>query len=284
MLLTNNEGSGMGRLKGKVAIVTGSAHGIGRASAIIMAREGARVCIADLNAAGARKVAAEIAQSGGEAIAFEVDIANESQIQAMVSATVAAFGAVDVLQNTAAATSAEQSMADGLIHEARTEIWDKAYNITLRGSMLCCKHVIPHMLTRGKGSIINISSTAGIVGQTFVPAYGATKAGLHSLSQYIACQYGRQGIRANTVAPGLIRTPTTETLGAEFLKMCADNCVAGHIGEPEDVGHVTAFLASDEARYLTGQLIPVDGGQVMHTPLFAELNRMADGKINLHER
>lgn len=274
----------MGRLNGKVAIVTGSAHGIGRASAMVMAREGAKICVADINGEGARKVAEEIRRAGGEAMHFKVDIASEAEIKAMVAATVAAYGGLDVIQNTAAATSPEQSMGDGLIHEADAAIWDKALTVTVRGTMLCCKHAITEMLKRGKGSVINISSTAGIVGQTFVPAYGAAKAGVHSISQYVATQYGRQGIRANTIAPGLIMTPTTEKLGEDFLRICAENCVLGHIGEAEDIAHVAAFLASDEAKYLTGQHIPVDGGQIMHTPLFADLNRIAGGKIDIKDR
>jgi NAD(P)-dependent dehydrogenase (short-subunit alcohol dehydrogenase family) len=274
----------MGRLSGKVAIVTGSAHGIGRASAVIMAREGAKICVADLNGDGATSVAAEINKAGGQAIAFKVDIGIEEQIQTMVAATVAAFGGVDILQNTAAATGAEHVMADKLIHEADAAVWAKSCTVTLIGTMLCCKHVIPEMLKRGKGSIVNISSTAGIVGQTFVPSYGATKAGVHSISQYVVCQYGRQGIRANTIAPGLILTPATEQLGADFLRICAENCVAGENGVPEDIGYVAAFLVSDEARYLTGQHIPVDGGQIMHTPMFADVNRLAGGNIEVKNR
>jgi NAD(P)-dependent dehydrogenase (short-subunit alcohol dehydrogenase family) len=251
---------------------------------MIMAREGAKVCVADLNSSGATSVVAEITQAGGQAIAFKVDIGSEEQIKAMVAATVAAFGGVDILQNTAAATGPEHVMADKPIHEADAAVWAHSCTVTLIGTMLCCKHVVPEMLKRGKGSIINISSTAGMVGQTFVPSYGATKAGVHSISQYLACQYGRQGIRANTIAPGLILTPATERLGPDFLRICAENCVAGENGMPEDIGYVAAFLASDEARYLTGQHIPVDGGQIMHTPLFADLNRLAGGNIDVRSR
>jgi NAD(P)-dependent dehydrogenase (short-subunit alcohol dehydrogenase family) len=270
----------MPRLQGKVAIVTGAAHGIGRASALIMAREGAKVCVADINGTGAESVSQEIRAAGTAALHFKVDIGDESQVRAMVAATVDAFGGVDVLQNTAAATSAEQFAADGLLADMDTAIWDRATRVTLRGTMLCCKHVIPLMLARGGGSIINISSTAGIVGMTFAPAYGATKAGVHSLSQYVACQYGKKSIRANTIAPGVVITPVVDARSSpEFLQLSLDNNVLPYLGKPEDIGYVAAFLASEEARYLTGQCIPVDGGQIMHSPMFADLNRLSGGKL-----
>jgi NAD(P)-dependent dehydrogenase (short-subunit alcohol dehydrogenase family) len=195
------------------------------------------------------------------------------------SATVEAFGGVDVLQNTVAATGEEYFRRDGLMAEMETEVWDFAMRITLRGTMLCCKHVIPQMIARGGGSIVNISSTAGLVGMSFAPAYGAAKAGVHSISQYLACQYGSQRIRANTIAPGVVLTPLV-TAGAteSFLRICLDSNALPYLGESDDIGHVAAFLASDEARYLTGQCIPVDGGQIMHSPMFADLNRLSHGR------
>jgi NAD(P)-dependent dehydrogenase (short-subunit alcohol dehydrogenase family) len=274
----------MRRLTGKVAIVTGSAHGIGRASAMIMAREGAKVCVADINGEGAKQVAAEISRGGTDAISFQLDIGEEDQVRAMVAATVNAFGAVDVLQNTAAATSAEQFERDLLIGDMDVAVWDRAMKVTLRGTMLCCKHVLPHMLERESGSVINISSTAAMVGMTFAPAYGASKAGVHSVSQYLACQYGKYRIRANTIAPGIVLTPVVRRNSEAFLKVCLANNVLPYLGEPEDIGHVAAFLASDEARYLTGQCIPVDGGQIMHSPMFADLNRLSGGKLDPESR
>jgi NAD(P)-dependent dehydrogenase (short-subunit alcohol dehydrogenase family) len=157
-------------------------------------------------------------------------------------------------------------------------IWNRAQEVNLRGPMLAAKYCIPEMLKRGGGAIVNISSTAGILALGAVPAYAASKAGVHSLSQSIATAYGKRNIRCNTVAPGFIDTPTTRAMGDQFFQMTLDNNVLPYLGRPEDIAEATAFLLSDAARYITGQLLPVDGGQTIHLPVVADMWRLAAGK------
>lgn len=265
-------------LAGKVAIVTGGASGIGRATAQLLAQQGAAVAIADLDEANARAAAEAIIASGGAAIALRTDMRDETQVAAMVAQTVARFGGVDLLDNTVSYNAPEQTGADGEVHEMDIAIWNRALEINLRGPMLAAKYCIPHMLNRGGGAIVNISSTAGILSLGTVPAYAASKAAVHSLSQSIATAYGKRGIRCNTVAPGFIDTPTTRNMGDQFFQMTLDNNVLPWLGQPQDIAQAALFLLSDAARYITGQLLAVDGGQTIHLPVVADMWRMAAGK------
>ena len=265
-------------LAGKVAVVTGGASGIGRATAELLAAQGAAVMIADLDESNAGAAADAITASGGRALALRADMREEGQVQAAIEATVAHFGGVDLLDNTVSYNAPEQTGADGEIHEMDAAIWNRALEINLRGPMLAAKYCIPQMLKRGGGAIVNISSTAGILSLGTVPAYAASKAAVHSLSQSIATAYGRRGIRCNTIAPGFIDTPTTRNMGDQFFQMTLDNNVLPYLGQPEDIAQAALFLLSDAARYITGQLLAVDGGQTIHLPVVADMWRMAAGK------
>jgi len=216
--------------------------------------------------------------TGGRALALRADMREEGQVRAAIEATVAHFGGVDLLDNTVSYNAPEQTGADGEIHEMDAAIWNRALEINLRGPMLAAKYCIPQMLKRGGGAIVNISSTAGILSLGTVPAYAASKAAVHSLSQSIATAYGRRGIRCNTIAPGFIDTPTTRNMGDQFFQMTLDNNVLPYLGQPDDIAQAALFLLSDAARYITGQLLAVDGGQTIHLPVVADMWRMAAGK------
>ena len=265
-------------LAGKVAVVTGGASGIGRATAELLAAQGAAVMIADLDESNASAAADAITASGGRALALRADMREEGQVRAAIEATVAHFGGVDLLDNTVSYNAPEQTGADGEIHEMDAAIWNRALEINLRGPMLAAKYCIPQMLKRGGGAIVNISSTAGILSLGTVPAYAASKAAVHSLSQSIATAYGRRGIRCNTKAPGFIDTPTTRNMGDPFFQMTLENNVLPYLGQPDDIPQAALFLLSDAARYITGQLLAVDGGQTIHLPVVADMWRMAAGK------
>ena len=265
-------------LAGKVAVVTGGASGIGRATAELLAAQGAAVMIVDLDESNAGAAADAITASGGRALALRADMREEGQVRAAIEATVAHFGGVDLLDNTVSYNAPEQTGADGEIHEMDAAIWNRALEINLRGPMLAAKYCIPQMLKRGGGAIVNISSTAGILSLGTVPAYAASKAAVHSLSQSIATAYGRRGIRCNTIAPGFIDTPTTRNMGDQFFQMTLDNNVLPYLGQPDDIAQAALFLLSDAARYITGQLLAVDGGQTIHLPVVADMWRMAAGK------
>ena len=265
-------------LAGKVAVVTGGASGIGRATAELLAAQGAAVMIADLDENNAGAAADAITASGGRALALRADMRGEGEVRAAIEATVAHFGGVDLLDNTVSYNAPEQTGADGEIHEMDAAIWNRALEINLRGPMLAAKYCIPQMLKRGGGAIVNISSTAGILSLGTVPAYAASKAAVHSLSQSIATAYGRRGIRCNTIAPGFIDTPTTRNMGDQFFQMTLDNNVLPYLGQPDDIAQAALFLLSDAARYITGQLLAVDGGQTIHLPVVADMWRMAAGK------
>ena len=196
-----------GKLTGKVAIVTGAASGIGRATALALAAEGAAVVLADLSGDGAERVAREITDAGGRALAQLTDVGDESSIAAMVEAAVKTFGGLDVLHNNAAATEPTLLSGDLELTSMDVAIWDRTLAINLRGPMLGCKHAIPRMLERGGGVIVNTSSAAALAGDLVRSAYGASKAGLDALTRYVATQYGKRGIRCNSIAPGVIATP-----------------------------------------------------------------------------
>ena len=260
----------MGRVDGKVAIVTGGASGIGRASCLLLGREGAAVVVADLDENGAEVVAKEITADGGRAVGHQVDIGEEASIEAMVGRAVAEFGGLHILFNNAADTSLNAMIQDTPVTEMTVDWWDHAMRIDLRGAMLGCKHAIPRMIDSGGGAIVNTSSNQGIVGDLTQTAYAAAKAGVIQLTQSVATQYGRQGIRCNAVSPGAVRTPALErACPPEIIDNIASHSLIPRIGEPEDLANTVLFLVSDESAYITGHVIRVDGGQLAHLPHYA---------------
>ena len=265
------EGGAVGLLESKVAIVTGSASGIGRATARLMAREGAKVVVADINGEGAEKVAGDLRAGGGDAIAVTTDVSREADVRAMVAAAVDAFGALHVLHNNAAITSADHLALDGAVVDMELDVWDRTFSVALRGAMLGCKHAVPRMIEAGGGSIVNTSSNSGLSGDLTLTAYSAAKAGINSLTLSVATAYGKQGVRCNAVAPGYIQTEASVAVPQELLGVFISNNLLPRVGEPDDIANTVAFLASDRAAFVTGQIIKVDGGQLSHLPHFAYL-------------
>lgn len=261
----------MQRLEGRVAVVTGSG-GIGEACARRLASEGATVIIGDIDVGHAGEVAADIMQAGGRAEALALDIAEEGSIIAFFEWLRGAHGRLDVLHNNAADTRGEQMARDMAIADMAAAIWDRAFQVNARGTMLMTKHALPLMLENDRGSIINTSSGAALRGDLFGPAYAASKAAINCLTQYTATQYGKQGIRCNVVSPGLIETPNVRLSNSEEqLDRIRGHKLTPYLGEPEDIAAAVAWLASDDARFVTAQVIVVDGGIIDHMPYFSEV-------------
>ncbi|MBS1677091.1 MAG: glucose 1-dehydrogenase [Actinobacteria bacterium] len=251
----------MKRFEDKVAIVTGAAGGIGSATAHRLAAEGAAVAIVDLDADAAANVAAAIATRGGRAIAVAGDVADESSVEAVFAGTVEAFGGVDVLHNNAAALSAEVVGRDTEVLAIDRELFDATMSVNLLGAIYMCKHAIPRMIERGGGAIVNTSSISAFSAAHGFPVYSASKAGVSSLTQSVATQYGKQGVRCNAVAPGLTLSPRMRAnFDPKQLEGLAAEVLTTRLGEPKDIAGLVAFLASDDAAYVTAQVIAADGG------------------------
>ncbi len=248
----------MAILEGKIGIVTGAGQGIGRAIAQCFAREGAKVLVADFNAESGEETAASIAATGGEALFVHGDVSDETSVKDMVAAVISAWGRLDIACNSAAL-----SRGSGPIHEYSREVFDQTLEMCLTNTWLCMKYEIPAMLAAGGGAIVNISSNASLKGQAFNTAYAAAKGGVNILTKSAAAEYGAQGIRINAVSPGVIRTPGLEKYFTEQPKVAEQlkkTAVLNRIGEPGEIAEAVAFLCSDRASFITGQLLSVDGG------------------------
>ncbi len=253
------------RLAGKVAIVTGGAGGIGSQVCRTLAAQGARVAVADRDLDGARVVADEIHADGGRAEAVAVELADESSVAAMVAEVLGHFGGVDILDNNAALTDADVLARDGAVTDMSLDVWDQMMAVNLRSQLLTCKHAIPSMVARGGGSIINMSSGAASSGDLVRTAYSVSKSAITAFTQHVATQFGRQGVRANAILPGLVLTdPVRAQIPPDLLAGYSRGLLTPFVGQPGDVADLVAFLASDESRYLTGQSIHLDGGASAH--------------------
>jgi NAD(P)-dependent dehydrogenase (short-subunit alcohol dehydrogenase family) len=252
-------------MRGKVAIVTGGAGGIGRHVARTLADNGAHVAVADIDDTRAGEVADEINAAGGDAAAIRVDLTDETDVAAMIATTVDRFGGVDIIDNNAALTDANVLAQDTTVTDMTVDVWDQMMAVNLRSQMLTCKYAIPHMVQRGGGAIVNMSSGAATSGDLTRTAYSVSKAGIAAFTAYVATQYGRDGIRANTIVPGLILTePVRAQIPPDMLAMYSRKVLTPFVGEPQDIADLVMFLVSDRARYITGQSIQIDGGMSVH--------------------
>ena len=258
----------MDRLNGKVAIVTGGGGGIGGATARALAREGAAVLVVDVNEEAADAVARGICDTGGVAESSRADLSEEREVEAVVATVVQRFGRLDVLHNNAALTDSDFLSADTAVTELSLEVWERTLAVNLRSQMLMCKHAVPIMADQGGGSIINMSSGASLKGDRTRTAYGVSKAGVNALTLYVATSHGKKGIRVNTILPGLVITDAVRAhLKEEMLASLSKATLTPSVGQPDDIADVVVFLASDESRYITGQMLAVDGGMSAHVGL-----------------
>jgi len=242
------------RLEGKVAIITGGTFGIGESTALLFAKEGAKVVIAARNAEKGESVVSQIKEQGGDAIFVKTDVANEQDVQNLVKETVDTFGKLDVLFANAGVG------AGGDIHETTMEDWNRLISIDLTGVFLCSKFAIPAMIKNGGGSIINCASILGHVGHPSVSAYAAAKGGVVNMTRSAAVTYASKGIRVNAVCPGYIDTPMTSGLSEEMKKYLITKHPIGRLGTPEEIATAVLFLASDDSSFVTGANLLVDGG------------------------
>lgn len=251
-------------MDGKIAIITGAGRGIGRAIAETFAQRGSCLVIADLQGSLAESTAQEINQtftdhgiSGQRAIAISVDVSNFEQVKNMVDRTLAEYGRVDILVNNAGITR------DNLIMRMDEADWDQVIDINLKGAWNCCKAVIRPMMKQRYGRIVNISSVSGLAGQAGQTNYSASKAGVVGLTKALAREVASRQITVNAVAPGFIPTALTVDLPDDLKEAILKATPMGRMGTPQEIANAVAFLASDEASYITGQVLSVDGGMVM---------------------
>ncbi|MGH9097055.1 MAG: SDR family NAD(P)-dependent oxidoreductase [Acidimicrobiales bacterium] len=255
----------MERLIDRVAMVTGGGGGIGGATARALAREGASVVVADIDGAAAERVVAEITEAGGRAFAFQADLSKETEVVSTIDAATSRFGRLDVLHNNAALTESDFLTRDTAVTDLPLEVWERTLAVNLTSQMLTCKHAVPEMVRHGGGSIINMSSGASLKGDRTRTAYGVSKAGVNALTMYVATSHGKQGIRVNTIVPGLIVTDAVRAhLDEKTLAGLGRSTLTPYLGQPDDIADLVVFLASDESRYITGQMIAIDGGMSAH--------------------
>ncbi|MFC8663051.1 SDR family NAD(P)-dependent oxidoreductase [Streptomyces sp. NPDC057199] len=254
------------RLSGKVAVVTGGAGGLGSATCRRLVAEGARVVVADINGPAAKMLAEELGES---ATGYEFDYRDEGSVRSLIDHTVEQYGRIDLLHNNAVGGAA--AGADGQIAEADPATWDAVYEISVRGYMLASKHAIPHMKEQQSGVIVNMASGSALKGDLMLSAYGTLKAAVITLSQYIATQYGKDGIRSISICPGAMLTDSMRNaMGPEGVKMMERHHLTPRLGAPSDLAALVAYLTSDESEFVTGINIPIDGGLLAHNPTVAD--------------
>ena len=252
----------MGRLDNKVAVVTGGARGIGKATCKVLAAEGASVAVTDIISEEGEQVVAEIKENGGTADFWHLDTTRESEVQTVIDEAAEKFGGLHVLVNNAGIAGTNEATEN-----ISVEDWNNVIDVNVKGVFLCTKHAIPHMKKAGGGSIVNLSSIYGIISAPDLPAYHASKGAVRLMSKTDALLYAKEKIRVNSVHPGYIWTPLVEDLGKNseegvdaFRKELASRHPVGHVGEPEDIAYGILYLASDESKFVTGSELVIDGG------------------------
>jgi len=248
----------MKRTEGKVIIVTGGALGIGRETCILLAKEGAKVAVADILDDKGRELIKEIIQSGGEAKFWHLDVSDEKEVEKVFNEVVKEFGKLDATVNNAGIAGADKPT-----HELTEEEWDAVMNVNVKGVFFCTKHAIPHLKKAGSGSIINLSSIYGLVGAGDIPPYHASKGAVRLMSKNDALIYAKDKIRVNSVHPGFIWTPLVEELGKnnpEFREQLDSLHPIGHVGEAIDIAYGILYLVSEESKFVTGSELVIDGG------------------------
>src|SRR3546814_79271 len=256
----------MNRLEGRVDIVGGGGGGIGGATAERFAREGAKVVVADIFLERAQDVVGKI---GKNAHAVYLDGGDEKSVEEMVKETIARFGRVDVLHNNHAWLM-DNIPNDRTVVDTPFEVWDRTMAVNLRGYFAAAKYAVPHMIAQGGGSVINMSSDSGLRSDTAHISYGVSKAAIVMLTYAMATQHGRQGVRTNAIAPGLIVTPIVREVASELISLVHRHTPSPELGEPEDIASLCAFLAADESKFVNGQIISCDGGLMTHLPQVAD--------------
>jgi NAD(P)-dependent dehydrogenase (short-subunit alcohol dehydrogenase family) len=247
-----------GRVDGKIALVTGAGSGIGRATALVFAREGAKVVVADVVVDGGEETVRQIKAAGGEALFVKADMAKAAEVEAMVQKAVTTYGRLDCAHNNAGIEGATGKTAD-----YREEDWDRVIRVNLTGVWFCMKYEISQMLKQGGGAIVNTASDAGLLGVPQMPAYVASKHGVVGLTKTAALEYAKSGIRVNAVCPGVIKTPMVERITGQRAgraeRMAAAEPV-GRMGKPEEIAEAVVWLCSEAASFVTGLPMSVDGG------------------------
>ena len=244
-------------LLGKVALVTGAAQGIGRAIALLLAQKGADIVVSDINLEKAEETAREIEAIGRRAMAIRADVANTNDVERMVEAILERFGQIDILVNNAGITR------DKLILRMTEEDWDAVLNVNLKGTFNCTKAVVRHMSKQRRGKIVNIASVVGEMGNVGQANYSASKAGVIGFTKTIAREFAQRGINVNAIAPGYIETPMTEVLPEKVKEELRRMIPMERLGRSEDVAEAVLFLVSEASRYITGQVLNVNGGIYM---------------------
>jgi len=245
------------RIKDKVVLITGSASGIGKETALLFAREGGKLVVADVNDKAGEETVEEIRKNGGDAFFAHLDVSNREQVKQVVKDTISKYGRIDVLINNAGI------IQDALVVKMTEEQWDRVININLKGPFNCIQGVVEQMITQGSGVIINISSVVALYGNVGQTNYAATKSGLIGITKTLGKELGRKGIRVNAVAPGFIITPMTASVPEKILDLMKEKTPLKRLGKPEDVANTLLFLSSDEASFINGAVISVDGGLIM---------------------
>lgn len=268
----------MGRVEGKVALVTGGASGIGLSAARLLAKEKAKVVIGDYNTEGAEAAAQCITEEGGHASAVFLDASEEKSINEAVEYTVKTYGKINILFNNVGLTNLKKDLD---VVNIDLDEWDRLMNVNTKSVLAGCRYAIPYMQEAGGGSIINTASTGAFASDTIRTAYGASKAAVVNLTKHIATQYGKDNIRCNGVAPGLILTPAAEkNMSPDVLDIFKKFNALPYNGEPDDIGYTVLFLASDESKYITGQTLQIEGGHYIGNPTIADLNEYMKGSQN----